>query len=417
MYEKIFETYESEVRSYCRSWPTVFEKAKGSKLYDTSGKEYLDFFSGAGALNCGHNNDYIKKELIKYLENDGLVHGLDVYTTAKAEFIKTFVESILWPRGLGYKIQFPGPTGTNAVEAALKLARKYTGRQTVFALMGAFHGMTLGSLALTSASGSRAGAGVNLNNVYHVPAPYMFPDMNVLKYVETLLEDEHSGVEKPAAFVVETVQAEGGVHVIDFEFLKGIRKLCDKHGILLIVDDIQVGCGRTGKFFSFEHSGIVPDMVTLSKSISGYGLPMSLVLLKPELDVWNPGEHNGTFRGNQPAFVTAKAGIEFMIGENLLQRTSEIGSYIKRYLNQFIADYELEEQCEVRGLGLIIGVDVHDEEKAKKIAANCFEKGLIIERTGRHSSTIKILPPLTTELKDIWDGVSIITDGLLKYRK
>lgn len=417
MYEKIFETYESEVRSYCRSWPAVFEKAKGSKIYDTNGKEYIDFFSGAGALNYGHNNDYIKKELIKYLENDGLVHGLDVYTTAKAKFIETFVEYVLVPRGLSYKIQFPGPTGTNAVEAALKLARKYTGRQNVFALMGAFHGMTLGSLALTSASGSRSGAGVNLNNVYHVPAPYMFPDMDALKFVETILEDEHSGVEKPAAFIVETVQAEGGVHVIDFDFLRGIRKLCDKHGILLIVDDIQVGCGRTGTFFSFEQAGIVPDIVTLSKSISGYGLPMSLVLFKPELDVWSPGEHNGTFRGNQPAFVTAKAGIEFLLGEDLLKRTEDIGKYIQTNLKQFVSDYMLEEQCEVRGLGLIIGVDVHDEQKAKKIAASCFENGLIIERTGRHSSTIKILPPLTIDLNDVWSGVSIIMEGLLKYCK
>lgn len=410
--KNVFETYESEVRSYCRSWPAVFTKAKGSKIYDTDGKEYLDFFSGAGALNYGHNNEYIKEKLIQYLSDDGIVHGLDMYTTAKLDFIQTFEDSILKPRGLDYKIQFTGPTGTNAVEAALKLARKYTGRQTVFALMGAFHGMTLGALALTSASGSRAGAGVNLNNVYHVPAPYMFPDMDVLKFVETLLEDEHSGVEKPAAFVLETVQAEGGVHVIDFEFLRGIRKLCDKHGILLIVDDIQVGCGRTGKFFSFEHAGVVPDIVTLSKSISAYGLPMSLVLLKPELDVWSPGEHNGTFRGNQPAFVTAKAGIELMLKDDIINRVAFVGEYINNDLKCFFENVGLEKQCEVRGIGLIIGIDVHDEELAKKIASKCFEKGLIIERTGRHSSTIKILPPLTTKLEDIWHGLSIITNSI-----
>lgn len=415
IYKNVFETYESEVRSYCRSWPAVFTKAKGSKIYDTDGNEYLDFFSGAGALNYGHNNDYIKEKLIRYLSEDGLTHGLDVYTTAKAEFIETFENLVLKPRNLNYKIQFPGPTGTNAVEAALKLARKYTGRQTVFALMGAFHGMTLGSLALTSASGSRLGAGVSLNNVYHVPAPYMFPEMDVLRFVETILEDEHSGVEKPAAFIVETVQAEGGVHVIDFEFLKGVRKLCDKYGILLIVDDIQVGCGRTGKFFSFEHAGIVPDIVTLSKSISGYGLPMSLVLLKPELDVWGPGEHNGTFRGNQPAFVTAKAGIEFMLNNNVLKRTAEIGSYVKDCLTEFFEEQMLSDKCEVRGLGLIIGADVHNEELAKKIASRCFEKGLIIERTGRHSTTIKISPPLTTSMTDIMLGISTLTNSIQSF--
>lgn len=417
MYKEIFEEYESEVRSYCRSWPAVFTKAKGSKIYDIDGNEYLDFFSGAGALNYGHNNDYIKEKLIQYLSEDGLTHGLDVYTTAKAEFIETFENLVLKPRNLNYKIQFPGPTGTNAVEAALKLARKYTGRQTVFALMGAFHGMTLGALSLTTASGSRAGAGVSLNDVYHVPAPYMLPDMDVLKFVQTVLEDEHSGVEKPAAFIVETVQAEGGVHVIDFDFLSGIRKLCDKHGILLIVDDIQVGCGRTGRFFSFEHAGIVPDIVTLSKSISGYGLPMSLVLLKPELDVWSPGEHNGTFRGNQPAFVTAKAGIEYMLANDVVERADILGTYTSLCLKRTLQDSGLDKKlgCEVRGLGLIIGLDVHDEELAKKVATRCFEKGLIIERTGRHSTTLKILPPLTIDANDIMYGITILTNVLEEF--
>lgn len=417
MYKEIFENHESEVRSYCRSWPAVFSKAKGSKIYDVEEKEYLDFFSGAGALNYGHNNDHIKKKLIEYLENDGIVHGLDMYTTAKADFIQTFQDYILKPRGLNYKIQFTGPTGTNAVEAALKLARKYTGRQDVFALMGAFHGMTLGSLALTSASGSRKGAGTTLENVYHVPAPYMFPDMDVLKFIETVLEDEHSGVEKPAAFVLETVQAEGGVHVLDKQFLKGVRQICNKHGILLIVDDIQVGCGRTGKFFSFEKTGVVPDIVTLSKSISGYGLPMAVVLLKPELDVWSPGEHNGTFRGNQPAFVTAKAAIEVMVTNKIAERAAVLGEKIKEYLITNIESFGLSSKCDVRGVGLIIGVDVHDEELAKIVAKGCFDDGLIVERTGRHSSTLKILPPLTITEGELHYGVRIILNNLVRVLK
>ena len=412
MCKEIFETYESEVRSYCRSWPAVFTRAKGSKIYDTNGKEYLDFFSGAGALNYGHNNEYIKGKLIDYLQNDGIVHGLDMYTSAKAEFIGTFEQSVLKPRGLDYKIQFTGPTGTNAVEAALKLARKYTGRQNVFALMGAFHGMTLGSLALTSASGSRKGAGVSLNNVYHVPAPYMFPDMNVLKFIKTILEDEHSGVEIPAAFVLETVQAEGGVHVLSNEFLHGVRRICDKYGILLVVDDIQVGCGRTGTFFSFEKTGVVPDIVTLSKSISGYGLPMAIVLFKPKLDVWTPGEHNGTFRGNQPAFVTAKAGIELMINDRIPERVNYIGKVLKERLKTEIELSDFERRCEVRGKGLILGIDVRDEETAKKVASKCFDDGLIIERTGRHSTTIKILPPLTIEEDELYYGTEIIMNNL-----
>lgn len=414
MNTNIFTANESEVRSYCRSFPKVFEKAKGSYIFDEEGVAYLDFFSGAGALNYGHNNDYIKKKLIDYIEADGLAHGLDMYTKAKEEFIESFKNNILVPRDLDYKIQFTGPTGTNAVEAALKLARKVTGRQNVFALMGAFHGMTLGSLALTTAAGSRSGAGVPLGNVYHVPAPYMFPDMNVLKFIKTILSDEHSGVEKPAAFILETVQAEGGVHVLSTEFLRGVREICDEHGILLIVDDIQVGCGRTGRFFSFEDSYIIPDIVTLSKSISGYGLPMAITLIKPELDVWTPGEHNGTFRGNQHAFVTAKAAIELFKELDLEYKVESISEGAMAYLRyglKFMPDVE------VRGKGFIIGIDVKDEEFAKEVASRCFEKGLIIERTGRHSTTLKILPPLVITADELKYGIDIIIDCIKEANK
>ena len=413
MNANVFEKYESEVRSYCRSFPAKFVTARDCYIYAEDGKEYLDFFSGAGALNYGHNNPYIKDKLIEYIQNDGITHALDMYTGAKEEFIETFQEKILKPRGLDYKIQFTGPTGTNAVEAAIKLARIGTGRQNVFALMGAFHGMTLGSLALTTASGSRAGAGVPLNNVYHVPAPYMFPDMDVLEFVEKILSDEHSGVEKPAAFILETVQAEGGVHVMDIDFLKGVREICDRHEIVFIVDDIQVGCGRTGTFFSFEDAGIVPDMVTLSKSISGFGLPMAITLMKPEFDVWSPGEHNGTFRGNQHAFVTAKAGIEFACDENLYEKVNYASDLAAGRLNYDLREFE---NFEIRGKGLIIGIDVRDEQFAKDVAARCFEKGLIIERTGRHSTTLKILPPLTIKYADLMKGIDIIIDSIKEVK-
>mgnify|MGYP002265331407 CR=1 FL=1 len=312
-----FEEYESQVRSYCRNFPTVFTTAKGSFLYDEDGKEYIDFFCGAGGLNYGHNNEYIKEKVLEYLQSDGVMHALDMYTAPKREFLEFYEEKILKPRGLNYKIQFPGPTGTNAVEAALKLARKVTGRNNVFAMMGGFHGMTLGSLALTTDASSRAGAGVPLYHVTHIPAPYMFPELDTIHYMETLLTDDHSGVEKPAAIVLETVQADGGINPFPVEWLQRVRTLCDKYDILMIVDDIQVGCARTGWFFSFERAGIVPDIVTQSKSIGGYGMPFALVLIKPELDIWSPGEHNGTFRGYQLSMVAAKAGLEVMLNERV----------------------------------------------------------------------------------------------------
>ena len=246
MEQKVFEQYESEVRSYCRKFPAVFKTAKGSILTDDHGKNYIDFFCGAGGCNYGHNNDYIKNKVIEYLQADGIIHALDMYADAKGEFIQYFEENVLQPRGLNYKIMFPGPTGANAMEAALKLARKVKQRSNVFALMGAFHGMTLGTLALTTDEAARQGSGVALQNVTHIPAPYMFPELDTIKYMETLLTDDHSGVEKPAALVVETTQAEGGIHVLPTEWLRAARKLCDEHDMLLICDEIQVGCAPHG---------------------------------------------------------------------------------------------------------------------------------------------------------------------------
>ncbi len=312
-----FETYESEVRSYCRNFPAVFTTAQGPFLYDEGGKAYIDFFCGAGALNYGHNPPFIRDRLVEYLQSNGVMHALDMYTQPKRDFIQFYEENVLKPRGLDYKLQFPGPTGTNAVEAALKLARKVKKRPGIFALMGAFHGMTLGSIALTTDAASRAGAGVPLGHVTHIPAPYMFPELDTIRYMETLLTDDHSGVEKPAAIILETTQADGGIYPLPVPYLQDLRALCDRHDILLIVDDVQVGCARTGWFFSFQRAGIVPDIVTQSKSIGGYGMPFALVLIKPALDVWEPGEHNGTFRGYQLSMVAAKAGLELMLNEKV----------------------------------------------------------------------------------------------------
>lgn len=304
----VFETLESEVRSYCRGWPTVFDRAQGSHMYDEDGHTYLDFFAGAGSLNYGHNNPVLKRALLDYIERDGVTHGLDMSTTAKRAFLETFQNTILRPRDLPYKVMFPGPTGANAVEAALKLARKVKGRESIVSFTNAFHGMSLGALAVTGNAFKRAGAGIPL--VHGTPMPFdnyldgTYPDF---LWFERLLEDSGSGLNTPAAVIVETVQGEGGINVARAEWLRALADLCKRRDMLLIVDDIQMGCGRTGAFFSFEEAGIVPDIVTVSKSISGYGLPLALTLFKPELDVWEPGEHNGTFRGNNPAFVTAAA--------------------------------------------------------------------------------------------------------------
>ncbi len=406
--KKVFETYESEVRSYCRSFPEIFTKAKGSVITDKNGKEYIDFFCGAGAVNYGHNNDYIKERLIAYLQEDGIIHSLDMMTKAKEAFLSFFEEEVLKPRGLDYKVMFPGPTGTNGVEAALKLARKVKKRSQIWGLMGCFHGMTLGSLALTSDCASRGGAGVELSNVTHIPAPYMFPELDTIKYIETLLTDDHSGVEKPAAIIIETVQAEGGVRVFEKEWMQALRALCDKYDILLIVDDIQVGCARTGTFFSFERAGIVPDIVIMSKSIGGYGLPFALTLFKPELDIWAPGEHNGTFRGNQLAMVAAKAGLEYMLDNKVEAQVIRKEAIVREFMDKNIVPLGLK----VRGIGLIWGIEMKDGKTALAVADRCFEKGLIIERAGRDNNVVKLMPALTIPDEQLIRGLEIIKESI-----
>jgi diaminobutyrate-2-oxoglutarate transaminase len=407
-----FERLESNVRSYCRSFPAVFASAQGACLFDEEGRRFIDFFAGAGALNYGHNHPALKHALLEYLLSDGVVHGLDMATTAKRDLLQKLHEVILEPRGLNYKVQFPGPTGTNAVEAALKLARKVTGRQMVVSFTNGFHGMTLGSLALTGNGGKRAGAGVPLNHATVMPFDgYLGGDTDSLQYFEMLLADTSSGVDLPAAVIVETIQAEGGVNVASDEWLRRLRALSERHGILLIIDDIQVGCGRTGPFFSFERAGIRPDIVCLSKALSGYGLPLAIVLIDPEFDCWEPGEHNGTFRGNNPAFVTAAAALEFWRDDTLSRRVVELGQRIEARLSGLIARYP--GALEQRGVGMIRGLAC-PKGVASVASRLAFERGLIIETAGANDQVLKLLPPLTIAPKELDAGLDIVEDCLVR---
>jgi len=407
----IFEKYESEVRSYCRVFPAVFAKAKGSFLYSEDGRQYIDFFCGAGGVNYGHNNSFIKKKVVDYLLNDGIVHSLDMYTTAKRDFIEFFEKNVLEPRGYNYKIQFPGPTGTNAVEAALKLVRKAKHRSNIFAFMGAFHGMTLGAISLTTDRDSRIGAGVPLTDVTHIPSPYMFDNFDVIDYMQRLIDDDHSGVSKPAAVFVETVQADGGIYVFSEDFLRRLREFCSRNDVLLVCDDVQVGSARTGWFFAFERAGIEPDVVVLSKSIGGYGLPFALVLLKPEIDVWKPGEHTGTFRGCQLSMVAAKAGLEEMLNKNVEKKVQEQSVIIRKALEEIV---QFEPRFEARGIGFMWGLDcskVKKDSVSREIIQKCFDCGLIVERAGRNNDVVKIMPDLLIDEGTLRRGLSIFVNS------
>ncbi|MCI0386104.1 diaminobutyrate--2-oxoglutarate transaminase [Streptomyces sp. CNQ085] len=402
----VFDALESEVRSYCRGWPRVFDRARGSHMYDEDGHAFLDFFAGAGALNYGHNNPVLKRALLDYLERDGVTHGLDMSTTAKRDFLETFRDLVLCPRGLDHKVMFPGPTGANAVEAALKLARKIKRRETVVSFTNAFHGMSLGALAVTGNAFKRAGAGVPL--VHGTPMPfdrYLDGKVEDFLWFERLLEDRGSGLNRPAAVIVETVQGEGGVNVARAEWLRALADLCRRWDMLLIVDDIQMGCGRTGAFFSFEQAGITPDIITVSKSISGYGLPMALTLFRPELDVWEPGEHNGTFRGNNPAFVTAAAALNtYWADSGTEKQTLARGEQVEAALSEIVREHR-RSGAGHRGRGLAWGLTFADEGRATRVCARAFELGLLIETSGPESEVVKLLPALTISPEELDEGL------------
>ncbi len=374
----VFDRLESNVRGYCRSFPVTFATAQNAILTDADGNEYIDFLAGAVTLNYGHNNEHLKQPLLDYVESDGLLHGLDMHTEAKERFLETFERRVLWPLELDYKVQFTGPTGTNAVEAAFKLARNVTGRTNIVSFTNGFHGVSLGSVAATANSHFRNATGVPLDNVTFMPyAGYMGDEVDSLALFETMIADSSSGLDHPAAVVVETVQGEGGINAASYEWLQRLESLCQANGILLIVDDIQAGCGRTGTFFSFERAGIVPDIVTLSKSLSGYGLPMSVVLMKSELDEWKPGEHNGTFRGNNLAFVTATAALECYwknrsFAREIDRKADVIHDRFKAIAERFTDDVTLEP----KGHGLMRGLACREfPQLADAVVAEAFQRG------------------------------------------
>ncbi|ONI78800.1 diaminobutyrate--2-oxoglutarate transaminase [Actinosynnema sp. ALI-1.44] len=410
----IFETLESEVRSYCRGWPTTFDKATGSVLHDESGKEYLDFFAGAGALNYGHNNPLLKRAVIDYMLADGVTHSLDMNTAAKRDLLESFQDIVLKPRELDYKVMFPGPAGANAVEAALKLARKVTGRESIINFTNAFHGMTLGALSVTGNSMKRGGAGIPL--VHATPMPYdnyfdgQTPDF---LFFEKLLEDSGSGLNEPAAVIVETVQGEGGINAARVDWLRGLSDLCKRHGILLIVDDVQMGCGRTGPFFSFEVAGIRPDIVCLSKSIGGYGLPLALTLFKPELDVWEPGEHNGTFRGINPAFVAATEALKVYWQDDKLEKsTLAKGEQVGRALTELVESYADKVPMRAKGRGLARGLQFEDAALADRVCQVAFDRGLLMETSGPDGEVVKLMPALTITDDELEQGLAILAQSV-----
>jgi len=407
----IFSRRESEARSYCRSFPTTFTKASGSIMTDAEGVDYIDFLAGCSSLNYGHNDPDMKAALVEHLAGDGIAHGLDMQTSQKAAFLEAFETHILKPRGMDYKIMMTGPTGTNAVEAAMKLARKITGRKNIIAFTNGFHGMTMGSLSLTGNAGKRGGAGGgHLGDVTHMPYEDSMGGLDTLEMMEQMLDNPSSGIDAPAAFIFEPVQGEGGLNAASDAWMQGVERIARKHGALLIVDDIQSGCGRTGTYFAFEKAGIQPDLITQAKSLSGFGLPFAALLIKREHDIWKPAEHNGTFRGNTHAFVTGRVAIEKFWADDAFQKDVAEKSEILRDGLQRIAD--VVPGASLKGRGFMQGVDVGTGDLAGEICARAFQKGLIIETSGADDEVVKVLAALTIPVDQLQRGLDILLEAV-----
>jgi diaminobutyrate-2-oxoglutarate transaminase len=407
----VFQKNESQVRSYCRSFDAVFASASGSIITDVEGRNYIDFLAGCASLNYGHNDPDMKEALLAHIKSNGIAHALDLHTPEKAAFIDAFQKYILQPRSLDYRVQFTGPTGTNAVEAALKLARKVTGRTNVIAFTNGYHGVTLGALATTGNRFNRIGPAMGLHGVSRFPFDgYLNVGTDTADILDRMLDDASSGIDSPAAIIVEAVQGEGGLNPASPDWLRRIAQTARRHGALLILDEVQAGCGRTGSFFAFEKAGIVPDLVAMSKSLSGFGLPMAVLLIRPECDIWQPGEHNGTFRGNTHAFVTARVALEkFWSGDGLVREVATKSEILRDRLAEIAAGLP---GARVKGRGMMQGIDVGSGDFAAEICGRCFANGLVIETAGAQGEVVKVLAPLTTPTDLLEQGLDILSKAV-----
>ncbi|ALR91833.1 pyridoxal phosphate-dependent class III aminotransferase [Vibrio sp. Vb5031] len=426
--------HESEVRSYPRRLPIAIKQAFGCLVEDTRGQIFLDCLAGAGTLALGYNHPEINQALKEQLDSGLPYQTLDIATSAKTTFIQS-VKSFL-PQELSENsvIQFCGPSGADAVEAAIKLAKQTTGRNTMFAFRGAYHGMTNGTMGMMGNLGTKARRTGLMSDVHFMPFPYnlrcpfgLGGDGGAkasIRYIDRLLNDDESGIMKPAAIIVEPVQGEGGVVPAPAFWLRELRRICDEHGILLIFDEIQCGVGKTGYNFAFEESGIVPDILCLSKAIGG-GLPMSLLVINKQHDTWKPGEHTGTFRGNQLAMVSGAKALEIIQRDNLVEHANIAGQYLRYGLESI----QKRVNCiaEVRGKGLMLGVEIKnpdgelnkfgepqaDSELTLSIQRAALERGLIVEKGGREGAVIRFLPPLIISFEQIDFALRVFEDAIL----
>jgi diaminobutyrate-2-oxoglutarate transaminase len=406
---------ESNARSYPRRIPIAIQKAQGITITDVDGNEYIDCLAGAGTLALGHNHPVIIAAIQAALASELPLHTLDLTTPIKDQFVEELFAGLPPAFARNARIQFCGPTGADATEAAIKLVKTATGNRSMISFHGGYHGMTNGALSLTGNLNAKRSVPGLMPDVHFFPYPYSYRcpfglggelgERTSSHYIESILDDPESGIVAPAGMILEVVQGEGGVIPAPDRWLQEIRQITRDRQIPLIIDEIQSGFGRTGKLFAFEHSGIVPDVLLLSKAIGG-SLPLSVVLYHQDLDQWGPGAHAGTFRGNQLAMAAGIASLRYTQEQDLVTHAQVMGERLLTHLRQIQQD--LPWLGDVRGRGLMVGVemvdptkpansrDIHPQssEVARKVQAECFRRGLIIELGGRYGSVVRFLPPL-----------------------
>ncbi|MGE6377354.1 aspartate aminotransferase family protein [Peribacillus muralis] len=426
-------TRESNARSYPRRLPMAIEKAEGIYLTDMDGKKYIDFLAGAGTLALGHNHPAVLEEMEKVLKNKSPLHTLDFTTPIKEQFIDEIFEWLPEEFRKNAKIQFCGPTGGDAIEAALKLVKTATGNRGILSFQGAYHGATHATMSISGNTNPKEKVQGLMPDVQFLPYPYQYrcpfgiggEDSHKIssQYIENLLNDPESGLLAPAGMILEAVQGEGGSIPAPIPWLKEIRRITKEKGIPLIIDEVQSGIGRTGKMFAFEHAGIIPDVLVLSKAIGG-SLPLSVVIYHKDLDVWTPGAHIGTFRGNQLAMAAGTASLKYMKQANLIEHAAKMGEKLQDILKDLQKDFP--QIGDVRGRGLMVGVEMVDHQKAQNqngshpanselasaIQQECFQRGLILEVGGRHGSVVRFLPPLIVTEAQLQEATEIFEQAV-----
>lgn len=410
---------ESNARTYAATFERVFEHGYGIRMRDSAGREIIDCLACAGALPLGHNHPEVRDAVIDFMKSGHVQQVLDLTTPAKYEFVEQLFSLLPKDFAASARIQFCSPSGSDAVEAAMKLTRHATQRQPIIAFHGAYHGMTGGALAAMGNLGPKTGVGLPVSGIHFAPYPYTYrcpfgtdgsqTEELSLNYLESILSDPESGISKPAAVIVEVVQGEGGCIPVSDAWLRALRTITLIQRIPLIIDEVQSGFGRTGTMFAFERAGIVPDVLVLSKALGG-GFPLAAIVYGKDLDLWPRGMHAGTFRGNQVAMVSGRKAMEIIARDRLHEHADQMGALLMDGLRDIASRFPV--LGDVRGRGLMIGVEVikpsdevyrgpHDGNMARQIKLAAFENGLLLENGGRHGSVLRFLPPLILSPADI----------------